>query len=154
MRYGEDLSVALISLVTSAAREDHAAYTLQQLSQAIFHARFLYREPLTLLLPLLISCPYDGADKLIHIMGQESSAKEVVMVVQEVAEHLEYLSQAGEQVEEVDCGLSPLKQIDRLVRLYAHCVPRLPKRNKLPSQVMEPLLSARISDNTVWRFRR
>ncbi|KAL6303276.1 hypothetical protein BKA93DRAFT_750650 [Sparassis latifolia] len=63
------------------------------------------------------------------------------MAVQEVAEHLEYLSQADEQVEEVDRGLSPLKQIDRLVRLYAHCVPRLPKRNKLPSQVMEPLLS-------------
>ncbi|GBE89024.1 hypothetical protein SCP_1500260 [Sparassis crispa] len=138
---GQDLSVALISLITSAVREDHAAYTLQQLSQSISHARCAAAlEPLTLL-PLLISCPYDGADKLIHIMGQESSAKEVVMAVQEVAEHLEYLSQADEQVEGVDHGLSPLKQIDRLVRLYAQCVPRLPRRNKLPSQVMKPLLS-------------
>ncbi|OBZ77602.1 hypothetical protein A0H81_02402 [Grifola frondosa] len=137
----EDPGVALTSLILSAIREDNPQCTLTQISLAINKldsASFL--EPLTVL-PLLSSSLDDGASEIITSMGKRCNAKEVVMATQEAIESLERHLQTEDEDEQEPSRLSTANELSRLLRLYGAAIPRLPKRKKLPSETLKPLLS-------------
>ncbi|OCH84611.1 hypothetical protein OBBRIDRAFT_829379 [Obba rivulosa] len=139
----EDISVTLTSLITTAVRDRHAEHTLQRISDAVVNTNVVSSlEPLSVL-PILLPCSDDGAERILRVIGEQGSAKETVMALQEAVESLERNLEADEDPEEqlADNILSPSKQLDRVMQLYAAAIPRLPRRNKLPHEVMEPLLS-------------
>ena len=107
------------------------------------------------LLPLLVPCPDSGADHFIGLIGREGSAKEAIMAMQEIVEHLE-LDPDSEEAADDDLWL--VRQIARALRVYAlgwlscltgcqiplkavPAVPRLPRRKRSPAEQLRPLLA-------------
>ncbi|KAI0944793.1 hypothetical protein AcW1_001644 [Taiwanofungus camphoratus] len=140
----EDPNVALVAIVTSSVCEENSVGSLLQIAHAIEQAQLAsHLEPL-ILLPVLLPCADEGAAQLINMMGQHCSAKEVVMAVQESVEMIQHASQSEESEEDHENDredLSVLRQMDRMLRLYAAVISRLPLRKKTPSQIIQPLFS-------------
>lgn len=108
------------------------------------------------LLPPLVPCPDSGADHFIGLIGREGSAKEAIMAMQEIVEHLE-LGPDSEEAADDDLWL--VRQIARALRVYAlgwwlscltgcqiplkavPAVPRLPRRKRSPAEQLRPLLA-------------
>ncbi|KAF5383056.1 hypothetical protein D9615_004947 [Tricholomella constricta] len=75
-------------------------------------------------------------------MGECSSAKEVVIAIQEAMERLESALEGDDENDELDTQtLSCSTQLTILVELYAACLPRLKLRRKSASETIKPLLS-------------
>ncbi|EMD31872.1 hypothetical protein CERSUDRAFT_119148 [Gelatoporia subvermispora B] len=139
----EDISVTLSSLITSAVHDDPPRCTLREISQATEQTGAASAlEPLSVL-PMLIPCSDEYAQSLLQVIGEHASAKETVMALQEIVETLGRSLQSIDDEEErpEDKTLSPAVQLARVMRLYAASIPRLPKRKRLPHEVIQPLFS-------------
>lgn len=109
-------------------------------------------------LPLLLPSRDQAAKDLVSMMGQCSSAKEVIIAVQESMEHLGVLFQADDEDDEgLDAKSHPLpSQLLSLIELYTSgralndvggftltllpAVPRLKLRQKSAFETINPLL--------------
>lgn len=78
------------------------------------------------MIPLLLPCPYEGADELLHVLGERCNAKELLIAVQEASENLTSITATHDESdssEDEELGsLSAPKQVIRLIRLYAESI--------------------------------
>ncbi|GLB39205.1 putative uncharacterised protein family, YAP/Alf4/glomulin [Lyophyllum shimeji] len=138
----EELSVAIVALLTSV-RDDETRVPLSKIAHEIAQgggASLL--EPLDVL-PILLPLRDPAAKEVLALMGECSSAKEVVMAIQEAIERMR-AAYEGEDEDEVGRGdqwtLSYPSQLTILVELYSACLPRLKPRRKTASETLRPLL--------------
>jgi len=90
----------------------------------------------------------NGAEELLDLVGKKSSAKEVIIALQEATERLKTLlhhnddDDVDENGEADDNGIVTLhSQVCRLLGLYSSALPRLAKRKKTPAEVLRPIFS-------------
>ncbi|KZT10353.1 uncharacterized protein LAESUDRAFT_721690 [Laetiporus sulphureus 93-53] len=137
----QDPSIAVTANVMSAVHDERPKKSLTQIARAIEHLGSTeVLEPLTLV-ALLLPSSRDGAEQLLNLMAQQCSAKEVVMATKEALEHLALSLDGDDETEAVPDTNSGATQLERGLRLYIRSVPRLPKRKKSASEVLQPLVS-------------
>ncbi|KAF8911608.1 hypothetical protein CPB84DRAFT_1762365 [Gymnopilus junonius] len=146
----EEISSAIIALLTSAVHDSEPQSSLSEIYQLIANtdAASLI-DPLNAL-PLLLRCDDADARNVISLMGEHSSAKEVVMVVQESLEALERTLESedegdedqgkeGESKEGKPKANSHVDQLLALIDLHASVIPRLQLRRKSAQDTIRPL---------------
>ncbi|CDO75008.1 hypothetical protein BN946_scf184965.g10 [Trametes cinnabarina] len=135
----EDLSIALTSLVKTAAHDAAPKHDLRTIVDAVKDSGCASElEPLTIL-PIVVGSPRDGAGEMVDLLAHECSAKEVVMAIEEAVEVLErHLHSEGEE-DHGDHGSQapPATQLVRLIRAYAETIPRWPRWKKDPKDAVK-----------------
>lgn len=80
------------------------------------------------MLPLLVASRDENAERLVRLMAESSSAKEVVMATQEVVETIELMSQSSEQYDDEQDSAPPFQQLACILMVYSlgvlHSLPR------------------------------
>ncbi|KDR72651.1 hypothetical protein GALMADRAFT_252818 [Galerina marginata CBS 339.88] len=152
--HDEEISSAIIALLTSAVYDPEPRKTLPEIYQLITNlGASSYLDPLNTL-PLLLTCDDQGARDIISVIGECSSAKEVVIAVQEAAERLEHSLEADEEGDgepeeqakeaeeppEKTKRISISNQLIALMDIYASAIPRMKLRRKSASDTLVPLL--------------
>ncbi|KAF9459714.1 hypothetical protein BDZ94DRAFT_990885 [Collybia nuda] len=139
----EEVSVAIGALLISAIKDGKPRVPLSRILQEVTQAGCAsLLDPLDAV-PVLLSSRDQAAKDLISLMGECSSAKEVIIAVQESMEHI----RASVQLEdEEDEGpnmkeLSFPSQLNILIGLYTSAVPRLKLRHKTAFETINPLLA-------------
>ncbi|KAI0795400.1 hypothetical protein C8Q75DRAFT_834914 [Abortiporus biennis] len=129
----------------SALEGDRSSNDLKDLIRAA-EANSLAEEidPLTIV-PLLLPSSVDGVKDFLDLIGTLSNAKEIMIAVQESAEKLGNLLRASTEDEDHvkdadDDKVSNPDQVVRIIELYSAAIPRLLKRKKSPTMVIQPLL--------------
>ncbi|KAH9985665.1 hypothetical protein BJV74DRAFT_554635 [Russula compacta] len=89
------------------------------------------------LLPFLLPCPRDGTDELLALIARHCSAKEIVMVVQEVVER--FRTDLTEESDDESESAPLIVQLIRLLSLLTKAIPRLALRKSL-SRTLAPLV--------------
>ena len=68
----------------------------------------------------LISSALEGADELLDVLKRTSSARELIVAVQEVIEHLLNVDEDGDNYEQDETRAPPALQFKRLLDVYSH----------------------------------
>ncbi|KZP23532.1 hypothetical protein FIBSPDRAFT_1042955 [Athelia psychrophila] len=139
----DDRSAALTALLISAAHEDKTGHTLRQIYQEISNLGLSHLlDPLDVI-PALVPVGNEAARDILALAGECSSAKEVVVAVQESVERVEAMLSAGsdEDDAETDARRSPASQLDVLISLYTASIPRMKLRKKSASDTISPLMT-------------
>ncbi|KAI0088246.1 hypothetical protein BDY19DRAFT_994160 [Irpex rosettiformis] len=144
----EDISVALNTLVAGATRnfDSDGPPLIQSTHQAILAHGLVSKLDIFTIIPLLLESSRDASDDFIAVIAEECSAKEMVIVLQEVSERLKStLSSLESEDDEEDEGVDvsqtrarALQQVIRIISTYAKVVPRLSKGRKTPNQILYP----------------
>ncbi|KAF9450507.1 hypothetical protein P691DRAFT_758101 [Macrolepiota fuliginosa MF-IS2] len=132
----DDPSNAIVAAATTA--NTSGGYTLAELYTLVSTAGVADSLDVLTILPVLLPCQDLAARDLIAIMGECSSAKEVVMAAQEQVE------QIAERAEDDDGDEKERGWVERLVELvelYRAAIPRLKLRKRTASETLQPLLS-------------
>ncbi|KZV76706.1 hypothetical protein PENSPDRAFT_622683 [Peniophora sp. CONT] len=91
-------------------------------------------DPLAVLNPL-VSSAREGVDEMLDVLCQSSSARELVVAAQEVAEYLISADEDENDDEPDDARATPAVQFMHLLNVYSHAIPRL-QTKKPPSQTL------------------
>ncbi|KAJ7596497.1 hypothetical protein C8J56DRAFT_288592 [Mycena floridula] len=138
LRDEEDASLTIAALVTSATHDENPRHSLSQIYQALCQGS-PFMDPLNML-PLLLPCKEEAARDILALLGQCSSAKEIVIGVQEAFERLDILLHSEDSDD--DEAQRPMgEQLLILVQLYEAAIPRLKLRKKTVSETIRPLLA-------------
>ncbi|PCH44923.1 hypothetical protein WOLCODRAFT_165498 [Wolfiporia cocos MD-104 SS10] len=136
----EDASVALTSLIVSAARDQNPICNLRQLVDIITRIGGMsYLDALTLL-PILLPHSRDGTEELLSLIGTECSGKEVIMAVQESLERLSVQNSSGDYADDEEEYTPAILQCSRAMWLYSDAIPRIPLHKKTTRDIVKPLL--------------
>ncbi|KAF7984425.1 hypothetical protein HWV62_14488 [Athelia sp. TMB] len=138
----DDRSAALTALIISAADDNKAEPTLGRIYQDIAKLGLSRQlDPLDVI-PALIRIEDTAARDILALTGECSSAKEVVVAVQESIERITAVIQDDAEEIELDKAdqRSPAGQLGVLISLYASSIPRIKLRNKSASATISPLL--------------
>ncbi|KAF8621780.1 hypothetical protein AX15_007516 [Amanita polypyramis BW_CC] len=131
-----DIRIAILALITSAIEDERPRLSLGEVSRLVYNSNGAsLLSPLDTLSVLLPSKD-PAAKDIIGLISECSSAKEVVIAVQEALERLESLDTQTD-----DVVLSPQDQLAALVDVYASAIPRLKLRRKTTSETLRPLIS-------------
>ncbi|KAF8805834.1 hypothetical protein BYT27DRAFT_7103611 [Phlegmacium glaucopus] len=147
----EDISLALLALLTSATRDTEPKATLSELHHLITRSGATsHLDPLNAL-PLLLPCNDPAARDIIAVIGECGPAKEVVMAVQEAVEHLEHIldsdndndDQRGDDSIQPARNFklnSPTTQLTILIDIYGSSISRMKMRRNSAPDILRPLL--------------
>lgn len=128
----------LVSLASTGVQS--AKVTLQELVDAIRKYQGTeYLEPLTVL-PILLSCGDDHAEELVRICGLSSSAKEIMIVVQEAIEELRWYYHDGDGETREKPITTPVQRLIGLTALCTAAIPRLRLGKRTPFQLAGPIV--------------
>ncbi|KAF8341783.1 hypothetical protein F5887DRAFT_975970 [Amanita rubescens] len=132
----QDLSTALLALVTSAVKDESPRLPLSEVSRLIHDC-----DGSSLLSPLdalsvLLPSKDSAARDIITLLSKHGSAKEVIISAQEALERLE-----NTEIQCDDTYLSPFDQLIILIDVYASAIPRLKLRRKTVSETLRPFVT-------------
>ncbi|KAI6006326.1 hypothetical protein F5J12DRAFT_833712 [Pisolithus orientalis] len=150
----EELSRAvsdLVSLVVTGVQS--ARVTLQELVDAIREYEgteylaspfdpsgfILLMRPLTIL-PILLSCSSDHAQELVRVCGLSSSAKEIMIVIQEGIEELQWYYHVDDGEAQEKPITAPVQRLIGLTVLCTTAIPRLRLGKRTPFQLAGPIV--------------
>lgn len=130
-----------VSDLVSLAATGNSAVTLRELSDAIeTYQGTEYLEALAVLPPLL-ACPDDHAKWLVRACGLHSNAKEVMIVVQEAMEELQWYYHAGDEEIQSKPITAPVQRFTNLIVLCTKAIPRLRLGKKTALQLASPIIT-------------
>ncbi|KAI6142861.1 hypothetical protein BKA82DRAFT_530127 [Pisolithus tinctorius] len=137
----EELSRAISDLVSLAVTGVQSArVTLQELVDAIREYEGTeYLEPLTIL-PILLPCSSDHAQVLIRVCGLSSSAKEIMIVIQEGIEELQWYYHVDDGEAQEKPITAPVQRLIGLTVLCTTAIPRLKLGKRTPFQLAGPIV--------------
>ncbi|KAI6045333.1 hypothetical protein EDC04DRAFT_141381 [Pisolithus marmoratus] len=137
----EELSRSVSDLVSLAVGGTQSAkVTLQELADAVRKYQGTeYLEPLTIL-PNLLSSTDDHAQELVRACGIGSSAKEIMIVVQEAIEELQWYYHVGDEETQEKPITAPVQRLIGLNVLCTTAIPRLRLGKRTPFQLAGPIV--------------
>ncbi|KAI6010136.1 hypothetical protein EDC04DRAFT_813901 [Pisolithus marmoratus] len=137
----EELSRSVSDLVSLAVGGTQSAkVTLQELADAVSKYQGTeYLEPLTIL-PNLLSSSDDHAQELVRACGIGSSAKEIMIVVQEAIEELRWYYHVGDEETQEKPITAPVQRLIGLTVLCTTAIPRLRLGKRTPFQLAGPIV--------------
>ncbi|KJA26965.1 hypothetical protein HYPSUDRAFT_63726 [Hypholoma sublateritium FD-334 SS-4] len=147
----EEVTSSIAGLLMSAVHDANPPKSLADVYHIITTFRATsYLDPLNMI-PLLLPCDDFEARNIIALIGNCSSAKEVVMTVQEAMERLERALEREDDDDEKDEAKdedvlhsrkqnSTIIQFLILIELYSSAIPRIKLRHKTASDTLRPLL--------------
>ncbi|KAJ7603574.1 hypothetical protein FB45DRAFT_960179 [Roridomyces roridus] len=133
-------SGAVTALILSATTDEKSPASLDKIYTALSQSPSgEYLDPLSIL-PHLVPCSQPAAKSLITLVGEQGSAKEVVIAAQEILERVNDSLDAEDDDDEDGALESPSNQLISLICLYNSAIPRLALRKKSASDTIRPLL--------------
>ncbi|KAH7910146.1 hypothetical protein BJ138DRAFT_141100 [Hygrophoropsis aurantiaca] len=134
----EDITDVLSTLISTAAHDPTPQKGLDAIYSAVSqYDGISYLDPLSVL-PVLISCDRDGTRELIQIIGQDCSAKEVVIAIQEALEQLKF---ALESESDENDSERPVQQVINVISLSSLSFPKLKLGKRTAYTIIAPVLS-------------
>ncbi|KAG1797705.1 uncharacterized protein HD556DRAFT_1440655 [Suillus plorans] len=137
----EVISQSISAIITVAVDDETYQPSLKTVYDSIlqYHGGLVFLEPLDVL-PHLLRCRHEEAVDLISLISENSSPKEVLIVVQEALEQLTQLAREDEAEEEY-----AVRSLINIIVLSTKSLPRLTLGKRTALSEVSPLVSGVIS---------
>ncbi|KAG1906214.1 uncharacterized protein F5891DRAFT_1004589 [Suillus fuscotomentosus] len=144
----EVISQNISAIITVAVDDETYQPSLKTVYDSIlqYHGGLVFLEPLDVLPPLL-RCRREEAVDLISLISENSSPKEVLIVVQEALEQITQLAREDEAEEESEEEYAPgsVRTLINVIVLSTKSLPRLTLGKRTALSAVSPLVSGVIS---------